>query len=59
MTKAILLAIEGTTTPIDFVHRTLFPYARARVAGYVSENFASLRSEIAELAAEAERDDST
>ncbi len=58
MTKAILLDIEGTTTPIDFVHRTLFPYARARVAGYVSENFASLKNEIAELAAEAEADES-
>lgn len=58
MTKAILLDIEGTTTPIDFVHRTLFPYARARVAGYVSENFATLKKEIAELAAEAEADES-
>ena len=58
MTKALLLDIEGTTTPIDFVHRTLFPYARARVAGYVSDNFASLKNEIAELAAEAERDES-
>ena len=58
MAKAILLDIEGTTTPIDFVHRTLFPYARARVAGYVSEHFASLKKEVAELAAEAEADES-
>jgi enolase-phosphatase E1 len=27
----VLLDIEGTTTPITFVHDTLFPYARARV----------------------------
>lgn len=27
--KAYLLDIEGTTTPIDFVTRTLFPFARA------------------------------
>ena len=32
MTQAVLLDIEGTTTPIDFVTRTLFPYARARLA---------------------------
>ena len=29
--RAILLDIEGTTTPIEFVHQVLFPYARARV----------------------------
>ena len=28
----MLLDIEGTTTPIAFVHDVLFPYARARVA---------------------------
>ena len=27
----VLLDIEGTTTPISFVHDVLFPYARARV----------------------------
>ncbi|GBR01405.1 acireductone synthase [Acetobacter oeni] len=26
--KVILLDIEGTTTPVSFVHRVLFPYAR-------------------------------
>jgi len=34
--SAILLDIEGTTTPITFVHRILFPYARARLGGFVS-----------------------
>lgn len=29
--KAVLLDIEGTTTPISFVHDVLFPYARAHV----------------------------
>jgi enolase-phosphatase E1 len=29
--RAVLLDIEGTTTPIEFVHQVLFPYARARV----------------------------
>jgi L-2-hydroxyglutarate oxidase LhgO len=28
--RAVLLDIEGTTTPLDFVHRQLFPYAHAR-----------------------------
>ena len=32
---AIVLDIEGTTTPIAFVYNTLFPYARARVRGYL------------------------
>jgi enolase-phosphatase E1 len=31
---AILTDIEGTTTPIAFVHDVLFPYARARMAGW-------------------------
>ena len=30
-TKAILVDIEGTTTPIAFVHETLFPFAEARL----------------------------
>jgi enolase-phosphatase E1 len=33
--SAILLDIEGTTTPITFVHRVLFPYARARLGAFV------------------------
>jgi enolase-phosphatase E1 len=31
---AILTDIEGTTTPISFVHTVLFPYARARLAQF-------------------------
>ena len=34
----VLLDIEGTTTPIDFVYRTLFPYARARVNSFLAEH---------------------
>src|SRR5688572_29223780 len=56
MTKAILLDIEGTTTPIDFVHNTLFPYARALITGFVEDHFDELRIEVAELAAECEID---
>jgi len=34
-TPLILLDIEGTTTPIDFVYKTLFPFARSRVKDYL------------------------
>ncbi len=34
--RAVLTDIEGTTTPIAFVHRVLFPYARAALPGLLS-----------------------
>ena len=34
--SAVLLDIEGTTTPITFVHQVLFPYARARLGVFTS-----------------------
>jgi enolase-phosphatase E1 len=52
MVKTILLDIEGTTTPIDFVHNTLFPFAKARIAGFVQEHFADLKFELGQLADE-------
>jgi enolase-phosphatase E1 len=33
---ALLLDIEGTTTPIDFVYSVLFPYARTHVKDYLA-----------------------
>jgi len=33
--NAILTDIEGTTTDIDFVHKTLFPYARERMVDFI------------------------
>ncbi|MGE0128198.1 MAG: acireductone synthase [Blastocatellales bacterium] len=39
--KAILLDIEGTTTPIAFVHQILFPYARERAGAYLKRRFNS------------------
>jgi enolase-phosphatase E1 len=33
---AIITDIEGTTTPIAFVHRVLFPYARERLEAFVA-----------------------
>jgi enolase-phosphatase E1 len=55
--KAILLDIEGTTTPIDFVHKTLFPFAKERIAEFVREHLAELNDEIAELKTEHATDD--
>ena len=34
--RAILLDIEGTTTPIDFVAKTLFPYASKRLGIFLN-----------------------
>lgn len=56
--KAYLLDIEGTTTPIDFVHKVLFPYARERVMAFVQANFDMLQPEIVQLAAEHAADSS-
>lgn len=52
--RAVLLDIEGTTTPIAFVHQVLFPYARARVREYLMQhaNDAGVRSDLALLRAE-------
>ena len=36
--RVVLLDIEGTTTPIEFVHHVLFPYARARVRDFLQSH---------------------
>jgi len=38
MIRAMLLDIEGTTTPIAFVHEVLFSYARDHVKEYLANN---------------------
>ncbi len=38
MVQFILMDIEGTTTSIDFVHKTLFPYASEHLAGFVRQH---------------------
>ena len=50
----ILLDIEGTTTPIEFVHTTLFGYARARVQEFLERHEAvpEIEADIALLRAE-------
>lgn len=39
--RGILLDIEGTTTPIAFVHEVLFPYARAHARDFLNTHFSS------------------
>ncbi len=37
-TRVILLDIEGTTTPVEFVYQTLFPYASRKLESFLREN---------------------
>lgn len=37
--KALILDIEGTTTPISFVTEILFPYAQKEYGSYISRNW--------------------
>lgn len=55
---ALLLDIEGTTTPLDFVTRVLFPWAHERVGEYLARNWADAEAgrDIAALRAEHQRD---
>ena len=63
--RVVLLDIEGTTTPIEFVTDVLFPFARARLRAFLEERRAAdvdvqgdlegLRRELAREAAGAER----
>jgi enolase-phosphatase E1 len=57
MTQAILLDIEGTTTPINFVHKVLFPYAKERIGKYVETHFGELSGEISQLIDESSHDE--
>jgi enolase-phosphatase E1 len=56
--SVILLDIEGTTTPIDFVYKTLFPFARARVMDYLRRNWDSpeVQADMAQFRAERSAD---
>lgn len=49
--RGILLDIEGTTTPIAFVHDVLFKYARTHVKDFLTSNFSvdEVRADIALL----------
>ena len=39
--KAVVLDIEGTTTPITFVSEILFPYARKKAGDFLDASFDS------------------
>jgi len=49
--RGILVDIEGTTTPIAFVHEVLFSYARAHAKEFLASNFDSeeVRADVALL----------
>jgi enolase-phosphatase E1 len=53
VTRAIVLDVEGTTTPIAFVRDVLFPFAREHLAGWLARGHDAM---IAALAAEHARD---
>ncbi|HWP44955.1 MAG TPA: acireductone synthase [Blastocatellia bacterium] len=59
-TGAVLLDIEGTTTPISFVYDVLFPYARRRVRSFLTEHISSadVRSDIEGLSDQHAKDSS-
>jgi enolase-phosphatase E1 len=56
--RAVLLDIEGTTTPIAFVYDVLFSYARDHVREFLADNFnsADVRADVALLREEHAQD---
>jgi enolase-phosphatase E1 len=52
MIQAIVTDIEGTTSSIDFVHKTLFPYAKRHLRRYLQTHTddAEVTAQIAEVA---------
>lgn len=56
--QAVLLDIEGTVTPISFVHEILFPYAREHLNNYLSEHLhqPEVQADITKLREEHARD---
>ncbi|MDB5986604.1 MAG: acireductone synthase [Nevskia sp.] len=52
MIKAIVTDIEGTTSSIDFVHQSLFPYAKTHLRAYLHAHMsaAAVREALAEVA---------
>lgn len=47
--SCVLLDIEGTTTPIDFVYQVLFPFARTRVKDYLTRHYNDAQGDITQL----------
>ncbi|MEO6726107.1 MAG: acireductone synthase [Blastocatellia bacterium] len=52
--SCILLDLEGTTTPIDFVYQVLFPFARTRVKDYLARHWdaADVQRDVVQLCEE-------
>jgi enolase-phosphatase E1 len=57
-TRAILLDIEGTTTPVEFVYQTLFPFARRHLSAFLTAHLEDedVRADIARLREEHQAD---
>jgi enolase-phosphatase E1 len=57
--RAVLLDIEGTVTPISFVHDILFPFARAHISDYLiqHETASEVQEDIAALLRERSLDE--
>ena len=57
--RVLLLDIEGTTTPTDFVYKTLFPYAARSVEPFLRAHFSEpeIDALIQDLKAQHERED--
>eukprot|EP00741_Cyanophora_paradoxa_P024009 tig00021720_g23185.t1 len=53
---AVILDIEGTTTPITFVENTLFPYAKQHLRQYLLAHIAepAVRTDVEQIRAQAE-----
>lgn len=54
MTRAIVTDIEGTTSSIDFVHQTLFPYAKQHMRSFLRAHAGDDR--VQQLLADVERE---
>ncbi len=50
--SAVVLDIEGTTTPVSFVYDVLFPFAREHVAAFLKTNWedAAVQAAVAQIA---------
>jgi enolase-phosphatase E1 len=55
--RALLLDIEGTTTPVDFVTRVLFPYARGHVRDFLVRRASEVQDDLVLLFSEHETDE--
>jgi enolase-phosphatase E1 len=59
--RVLLLDIEGTTTPIDFVYKTLFPYAHRKLESFLRAHAhdSEIQSVLQDLRTQSECDEST